>query len=141
MEWLRQGAWIGAFVARVSVGLLFVLSGGGKLFVPAKARQMLDTIQTAGLPAPAITARILSTVEFVFGVFLVAGFLTPLTCVMLIGLMAGALITTVLPGVKADGVIAWLAEFLYLPEVMYMVILFWLLLSGPGRLSVDHFML
>jgi hypothetical protein len=30
---------------------------------------------------------------------------------------------------------------LYLPEVLYLVILFWLFLSGPGWLSVDHLIL
>jgi putative oxidoreductase len=32
----------------------------------------------------------------------------------------------------------WLDDFLYLPETMYIVILIWLICSGPGRVSVDH---
>jgi hypothetical protein len=35
----------------------------------------------------------------------------------------------------------WLAESLYLPEVLYLVILIWLFFSGPGWLSVDHLIL
>ncbi|HEY5991870.1 MAG TPA: hypothetical protein VIU10_04765 [Candidatus Udaeobacter sp.] len=32
----------------------------------------------------------------------------------------------------------WLAEFLYLPEVLYLVILLWLFFSGAGWVSIDH---
>ena len=141
MNDLHQLEWLGAFVARVSVGLLFALSGGGKLFVAEKGKEMQETLRKAGVPSPELSAKILSTIEFAFGVLLTVGFLTPLCCIMLIGVMAGALITTILPGIKADSFIAWLATFLYLPEVLYLVILIWLLLSGPGRLSVDYLLM
>lgn len=88
--------------------------------------------------SPAVSAKILSTIEFTFGLFLTGGFMTPLSCIMLMGMMVVALITTVLPGVKKSSFVAWLAEFLYLPEVLCLVILFWLLLAGPGRASVDY---
>jgi len=39
---------------------------------------------------------------------------------------------------KALSFIDWLDDFLYLPQVMYIIIFFWLISSGPGRLSVDH---
>jgi hypothetical protein len=32
----------------------------------------------------------------------------------------------------------WLDDLLYLPEVMYIIIFLWLISSGPGRLSIDH---
>ena len=32
----------------------------------------------------------------------------------------------------------WLDDFLYLPETMYIIILIWLICSGPGRVSVDE---
>jgi putative oxidoreductase len=31
----------------------------------------------------------------------------------------------------------WLDDFLYLPETMYIIILIWLICSGPGGVSVD----
>jgi len=31
----------------------------------------------------------------------------------------------------------WLDDFLYLPETLYIVILIWLICSGPGKVSVD----
>jgi putative oxidoreductase len=39
---------------------------------------------------------------------------------------------------KGLSFINWLDDFLYLPEVMYIIIFLWLISSGPRRLSVDH---
>jgi len=130
--------WIAVLMARLSVGLLFAISGGGKLFVAEKREKMQETLRKAGLPAPETMAVVLAFIEFFFGLLLAIGFLTPISCVMLIGVMVGALVTTVLPGIEAKTPIAWLGEFLYLPETLYLVILFWLLLSGTGQLSVDN---
>ena len=135
---LREWEWIGMLLARLSVGLLFSLSGARKLFVTNHREQMLATIREAGIPAPALTAVAVSLVEFSCGGLLVIGLLTPLACVMLTGVMLGALSTTVLPRIKAENLVDWLGAFLYLPEVLYVVILAWLFLSGPGWVSVDH---
>jgi putative oxidoreductase len=59
-----------------------------------------------------------------------------LACVMVV-----AITTERAKGIKASSPADWLAEFLYLPEVLYLVLLVWLLLSGPGWLSVDHLLL
>jgi putative oxidoreductase len=32
----------------------------------------------------------------------------------------------------------WLDDFLYLPEVLYVLFFIWLICSGPGKFSVDH---
>jgi putative oxidoreductase len=139
-SWLRsltQCEWIGILIARLSVGGLFALSGSGKLFVPSSREEMVRTLRAARVPAPAANAVFVSSVEFVFGSLLAIGFLTPLSCVMLSGVMVGALATTVLPAVKASSFAEWLASVLYLPEVLYLVILIWLFLSGPGWFSVD----
>jgi len=130
--------WIGQLLARVSVGLLFFLSGRAKLFVPARREQMRETLRQAGLPRPELSATAVSATEFVAGASLCVGLLTPLACVMLIGVMAGALATTQIPQLKASSAVDWLAEFLYLPEVLYVVILVWLLLAGPGWFSLDR---
>src|SRR5271170_1922070 len=39
---------------------------------------------------------------------------------------------------KALSFMDWLDDFLYLPEAMYIIIFLWLISSGPGRLSIDH---
>jgi len=88
-----------------------------------------------------LNAVFVSTVEFVFGLLLVAGAATPLACVMLGGSMIVAIVTTAVRTIEALSPLDWLSEFLYLPEVLYLVILVWLFFSGPGWLSVDHLIL
>ena len=138
---LHAWQWIGILVARLAVGLLFFLSGRGKLFVPERREQMRETLIAARVPFPQFNALFVSTVEFVFGLLLILGALTPLTCVMLGGVMLVAIATTAIRNIKATSPLGWLSEFLYLPEVLCLVILFWLLLSGPGWFSVDHLIL
>ena len=140
LSWLRslhQFEWIGMLIARLSVGTLFALSGSGKLFVRHRREEMVRTLRAAAIPAPEANALFVSSVELGCGCLLAIGFLTPLSCVMLSGVMVVALATTVLPTVKASSFGGWLSSVLYLPEVLYLVILLWLFLSGPGWFSLD----
>ena len=135
---LHAWQWLGILMARLGVGLLFFLSGRGKLFVPERREQMRETLVAAHVPFPQLNALFVSTVEFVFGLLLILGAVTPLACVVLSGVMIVAIATTVIRTIRAMSPLGWLSEFLYLPEVLCLVILFWLLLSGPGQFSVDH---
>jgi putative oxidoreductase len=138
---LNAWAWVGILLARVAVGTEFFLSGRGKLFVKSRREQMRQTLREAGIPFPDVNAAFVSTVEFVFGLLLIAGAATPLACFMLGCVMIVAIVTTAARGIKGPPVLGWLSEFLYLPEVLYLVILVWLFLSGPGWLSVDGLIL
>ena len=129
---------VGILVARVVVGLLFFLSGRGKLFVPERREQMRETLVAAHVPFPEFNALFVSTVEFVFGLLLIFGAITPLACAMLSGVMIVAIATTAIRNIKATSPLGWLSEFFYLPEVLCLVILVWLFFSGPGWLSFDH---
>ena len=135
---LHAWAWVGILLARLAVGSAFFLSGRGKLFVNARREQMRQTLREAHIPFPVLNAVIISAVELVFGLLLVAGVATPLACVMLGGLMIVAIATTAVRTIKVLSPLDWLSEFLYLPEVLYLVILVWLFFSGPGWFSVDH---
>jgi putative oxidoreductase len=134
---LSQWEWFGQLLARESVGLLFALSGRGKLFVEPRREQMRETLRQAGLPRPELSAAVISAVELTCGVMLCLGMVTPFSCVMLMGVMVGALATTQIPSLKAASHVEWLSEFLYLPEVLYVVILVWLFFAGPGWFSLD----
>ncbi len=138
---LHAWQWLGIFVARLAVGLLFFLSGRGKLFVPERREQMRQTLLEAHVPFPEFNAFFVSTVEFVFGSLLLVGLATPLACLMLGGVMIMAIATTAVKNIKASSLLGRLSEFLYLPEVLCLVILVWLFLSGPGWFSVDHLIL
>src|SRR5438094_6092887 len=135
---LHSWEWVGILVARVIVGLLFFLSGRGKLFAPERREQMRQTLIEAHVPFPEFNALIVSTVEFVFGLLLILGAITPLACAMLSGVMVVAIATTAIRNIKATSPLGWLSEFFYLPEVLCLVLLIWLFFSGPGAFSVDH---
>ena len=128
-------------MARIAVGLLFFLSGRGKLFVSERREQMRQTLIEARVPFPEVNTVFVSTVEFVLGLLLILGALTPLACAMLGCVMIMAIATTAIRNIKAASLLNWLAEFLYLPEVLYLVILIWLFFSGSGWVSIDHLIL
>jgi len=134
---LHTWEWLGILVVRLAVGLLFFLSGRGTLFVPERREQMRQTLLEAHVPFPEFNALFVSTVEFVFGLLLILGAITPLACVMLGGVMIVAIATTAVRNIKASSSLGWLSEFLYLPEVLCVVILVWIFLSGPGWFSID----
>jgi putative oxidoreductase len=135
---LLEWQWLGALIARLVAGLLFFLSGRSKLFVPERREQMRETFVAARIPFAGVNAFFVSTVEFVFGFLLILGLLTPLACAMLGCVMIVAIGTIAIKNIKAPPLLGWLSEFLYLPEVLYLVILFWLFLSGPGWFSLDY---
>ena len=138
---LHSLEWLGILLARVAVGLLFFLSGCGKLFIPQRREQMRQTLIEAHVPFPDINALFVSIVEFVCGLLLVIGAVTPLACALLVCLMLVAITTIPIRNIKASSPADWLSAFLYLPEVLYLLILIWLFFSGPGWLSVDHLVL
>jgi putative oxidoreductase len=138
---LHSLEWIGILVARVAVGSLFLLSGRAKLFLRERREQMQQTLIEAHVPFPKFNAVFVSTVEFVCGLLLVLGAVMPLASALLAVLMIVAIATIAIRNVKGTSAVEWLAAFLYLPEVLYLVILIWLFFSGPGWLSVDHLFL
>jgi putative oxidoreductase len=102
---------------------------------------MRQTLRDAQIPFPSLNAVFVSTVEFLFGLLLIVGAATPVACLMLSGVMVVAILTNALGRIEASRLLRWLSEFLYLPEVLYLVILVWFFFSGPGRLSVDQLLL
>jgi putative oxidoreductase len=67
----------------------------------------------------------------------VVGLLTPLSALVLVVDMIVAIATNRIHSIEETGIFAWLDDFLYLPEVLYVLILIWLIFSGPGRYSLD----
>ena len=134
---LHAGEWMPVTAARVLIGIFFCISGGTKLLVPAQFRVLEQTMVQIQVPFPHATALFVAMVEFACGAGLALGLLTPLCAAMLMGDMIVAIATTAIHGIQARSVLAWLDDFLYLPEVLYVLILVWLIFSGPGRYSVD----
>ncbi len=131
--------WLPVLLARVSIGVFFCISGGYKLFVLENRERMLETITQTGIPFPEFNAIFVSSVEFIGGGLLALGLLSSVWALMLTGVMVVAVWTVGL-GTIPDGLssLAWLSYFLYLPEVLYILIFFWLIFSGPGKISIDY---
>jgi putative oxidoreductase len=134
---LHAAEWMPVTAARLLIGIFFCISGGTKLFVKAQFDVLEKTMVQIRVPFPHLTALFVATVEFVCGAGLALGLLSPLCAAMLTVDMIVAIATTSIHSIQATGFLAWLDDFLYLPEVLYTIILIWLIFSGPGRYSVD----
>ena len=128
-------------LVRVSLGLFFAISGANKLFVAGNAQTMYETLVEAKVPFPHLMTYFVSGVEFVGGSLLTVGFLSSLACVALLVDMLVAILTTKLSAMpKGLAPLNWLDDFLYLPEVLYVLFFIWLICSGPGKFSVDYWL-
>jgi putative oxidoreductase len=151
MDWKRllQFALLGSsdveqyaiLLVRVSIGLFFAISGGNKLFVVGGTKPVYDTLVQAKVPFPRQTAYFVAGVEFVGGSLLTAGFLSSLAGAALsIDMIVATLTSAVSTLPKGLSPLSWLDDFLYLPEVLYVLFFVWLICSGPGKFSVDYWL-
>jgi putative oxidoreductase len=126
-------------LVRVSLGLFFAVSGANKLFVAGGTQTMYETLVEGKVPFPHLMTYFVSGVEFVGGSLLTVGFLSSLACVALLVDMLVAIFTAKLSAMpKGLSSVNWLDDFLYLPEVLYVLFFIWLICSGPGKFSVDY---
>jgi putative oxidoreductase len=128
-------------LVRFSLGLFFAISGANKLFVAGSTKTIYETLVKAKVPFPHQMVYFVSGVEFVGGSLLIVGFLSSLACVALLIDMLVAILTTKLSAMpKGLSPLNWLDDFLYLPEVLYVLLFIWLICSGPGKFSVDYWL-
>jgi putative oxidoreductase len=151
MEWKRlvQFALQGSsdleqyaiLLVRVSIGLFFAISGANKLFVTGGTKPVYDTLVKAKVPFPRQTAYFVAGVEFLGGSLVTVGFLSSPACVALsIDMIVATLTSAVSTLPKGLSSLNWLDDFLYLPEVLYVLFFIWLICSSPGRFSVDYWL-
>jgi putative oxidoreductase len=151
MDWKRlvQFALLGSsdleqfaiLLVRVSIGLFFAISGANKLFVAGGTKPVYETLVKAKVPFPRQTAYFVSSVEFVGGSLVTVGFLSSPACVALMIDMTVATLTSAVATLpKGLSPVNWLDDFLYLPEVLYVLFFIWLICAGPGRFSVDYWL-
>ncbi|MGA2374294.1 MAG: DoxX family protein [Candidatus Acidiferrales bacterium] len=128
-------------LVRISIGLFFAISGGNKLFVAGGTKPVYDTLVKANVPFPHQTAYFVAGVELVCGSLVAVGFLSSVACVALLIDMTVATLTSSLSTLpKGLSPLNWLDDFLYLPEVLYVLFFIWLICSGPGKFSVDYWL-
>ncbi len=128
-------------LVRASLGVFFAISGANKLFVAGGAKAIYETLVKAEVPFPHQMAYFVSGVEFVGGSLLTVGLLSSPACVaLLIDMIVAVLTDRVFTLPKGLSPLSWLDDFLYLPEVLYVLFFVLLICSGPGRFSIDYWL-
>lgn len=125
---------------RISMGVFFVFSGYHKLFNVQRHAIIVATMQTDRVPFPVFNSWFVPSVEFSGGAALIIGLLTPLAA---LGLFCVCCVATGVDGIKR--ITAWkpidkadfMDDVLYLPEVLYALILVAIILMGAGPYSID----
>jgi putative oxidoreductase len=116
-------------LARVVLGVVFLRTGWGKLHSLDSVAQFFASL---GIPAPALQAAVVATVETVGGGLLLIGLGTRLAALPLAATMVVATATAQWP--QAQSVLDLTATV----ELAYLGLLVWLAQSGPGAASLDH---
>jgi putative oxidoreductase len=128
-------------LVRVSLGLFFAISGAYKLFSDGGTKRIYETMIESKIPFPRQMAYFVSGVEFVGGCLLTLGFLANPACMaLLIDMIAATVVIARSAVPKGLQPLKWLDDFLYLPESLYVLFFIWMLCSGPGKFSVDYWL-
>jgi putative oxidoreductase len=100
---------------------------------------MYETLVEAKVPFPHLMTYFVSGVELVAGSLLTVGLLSSLASAALLVDMLVAILTTRLSAMPQGlSPLSWLDDFLFLPEVLYVLFFILLICCGPGKFSVDY---
>jgi putative oxidoreductase len=126
--------WAARLVIRIALGIEFFGSGLGKL---GNLGEFVQYFRSLGVPAAELQAPFVATTELICGALIVVGLVTRPAAVMLCGVMVVAIVTAAAPEKHITASWQGLLNFLYLPEVLLLLLLAWLVFAGPGRASLD----
>lgn len=135
----RKWEWAPVLLARVSLGLFFAISGWNKLFVMANQEGLRHALVEGGVPFVEFNVIFVPLVEVFGGLALIFGLLSTFASIVLMFTMFVAIATVEIHTIPAGlSFLTWLDYFLYLPQVLYVILFIWLVISGPGPVSVDY---
>jgi len=128
--------WLAPLLLRLAFGYFWFETGWAKLQNHAGfAARFADW----GIPWPSLSAYLSGATDLIGGALLILGLGTRLATLPMIFNMLIALVVVVLPGAsQLDPAYSKLDWFVELDEVLYVLVLFWLLMAGPGKASLDH---
>jgi putative oxidoreductase len=115
-------------VARLTVGVLFVSTGWGKVNNLAK---VTDFFTELGIPIPGFNAALVAYTELVCGFLLVIGLASRLAAVPLVVTMVVAILTA------KKGDLHGVPDLFGFVEWTYLVILLVIFALGPGKIALD----
>ena len=131
---LNSIEWMARLAVRIAIGLEFFGSGLGKL---GKLSGLIQYFRSLDIPAADILAPVVASAELVCGVLIAVGLATRAAAVMLCGVMTVAIVTAAAPEKHITASWRGVLEFFYLPEVLLLLLLAWIIFAGPGRASLD----
>ena len=120
--------FLGPTLARLTVGIVFMGTGWGKLHTLDKVTQFFTDL---GIPMPGFNARLTACTEFFGGLLMLLGLGTRLVSLPLAFTMVIAIITA-----KKDDIDGFASLFGF-EEWSYLVLFVWLAVAGAGPLSLD----
>jgi len=127
-------AFLPPLLTRLVIGQAFFLTGRGKL---ANIEGTTQFFADLGIPMPGLNAAFVSRLEYYGGMLLIIGLLTRLTALMLSSTMVVALMTADRPTLVKAFMNDPDVGFTDITPVMYGMLLLWLVVYGPGLLSLD----
>jgi putative oxidoreductase len=123
-------AFLAPLLIRITLGLVFLRSGWGKL---VNLDDTTEFFTTLGIPLPRLNAIVAASVECFGGAAFLVGLGTRLVALPLAFVMAVAI------GTAQWGDVEGVHTFLGLEEWSYLIMFLAVALIGPGRVSIDHF--
>lgn len=131
-------------IVRVTIGLFFAISGFNKLFHPARHASLKANLEKNRIPCVTLMQWWVPGWEFIAGAMLVIGMMSAFAASVLIIIClvacyceAGEKVKRYKPINTGDRV----ADYLYLPEVLYIILLSVTVLAGTGRYSLDYYLI
>jgi putative oxidoreductase len=131
---LQRLAFLPPLLTRLVIGYAFFLTGRGKL---QNLENTVTFFRDLGIPLPELNAAFVSRLEYYGGMLLIAGLLTRVVAALLGSTMIVALLTAdkenflrALSGAAEVGLTD-------VTPVVFGMFLLWLLVYGPGALSLD----
>ena len=126
---LGRSEWVVQLLVRLFVGYFFMETGWGKLH---NLDGFAQRFAGWGIPYPYFNANLSAYTEFIGGLLTMFGLGTRLVSIPMIINMLVAILKVNLMQVSS------LDDFSELDEPLYALVYLWLLLSGPGWVSVDY---
>lgn len=131
-------------IEQMAVGAFFAISGYHKLTNKERHARLLETLELDNVPFLTFNQWWVPSCEFAGGLALAMGVFTVLSSMLLLAICAVACFMDAPARVRAyKPVDAFdrLDDWLYLPEVLYVLLLVCNIAYGPTRISVDHYLL
>jgi len=117
---------------RILIGWQFFLTGKGKLAHIDKTTGFFSKLH---IPMPEFHAYFIGTLETVGGLLLIAGLLTRLVSLPLLGTLVVAYLTA-----HREDAFSSVEDFITATPFPYLAVVLFLIAYGPGRLSVDRWL-